>query len=90
MSFTDRDVALKSSNILVNIPTIENRDTDLYIEYNKRLDIVANDVYGSPTLWWLILCANPKYQYEIDIPKQTVLRIPFPLESIKEIFERDI
>lgn len=89
MSFTDRDVALKSSNVLVNIPTIEKRDTDLYVEYSKRLDILASDVYGSPSLWWLILCANPEYSYEIDIPRQTILRIPFPLESIREIFERD-
>jgi hypothetical protein len=64
---------------------IKKRETDVYRVYNydkTRLDRISAEVYGHDTYGWLILLANPKYAMEFDIPKNKVLRIPFPLNEV--------
>lgn len=41
-----------------------------------RLDIVANNFLGSPSLWWQLLDFNPEIIDGFDIPTGTVIRIP--------------
>lgn len=68
-------------------PDIPFSDEDQYIEITqeqaKRVDLIAYDKYGDPTLFWAILLAN-----DIDLPNQLregmVLRLP-SIDTIKNI-----
>ncbi len=82
---------LKQDTILKNMPPIKikKRETDKFVLYNKektRLDVIAGDIYFDETLSRVILWANPEYFYEFDIPNNTSIRIPFPIQDVlKEI-----
>lgn len=80
---------------LLNIPkiVIAKRETDKSITYdaNKtRLDRISGAIYGDDTYGWLILFANPQYYNEFEIPKNAVIRVPYPLQDAKGDFERQI
>ena len=62
-------------------------DKDKYEEYtskkySSRLDCLADKYYDDPTLYFLILMANPSYRNEFDMPDGLILRIPFPKERV--------
>lgn len=78
---------LKSSDTLKNMPavSVSKRVTDKSITYNKqknRLDTIAGTIYRDETLWRLILWANEQYFMEFDIPDNTVIRVPYPLQDV--------
>jgi hypothetical protein len=78
---------LLNGNSLKNMPPvrISNRDTDKTVTYNKnltRLDRIAGDIYQDETLSKVILWANPAYFIEFDIPDNTIIRIPFPINDV--------
>jgi hypothetical protein len=90
----DRYKYLRSKNNSGSKPMppikIDRRTTDVYRIYNldrTRLDRISAEIYGDDTYGWLILLANPEYSVEFDIPKSTVLRIPFPLREVITEFE---
>lgn len=88
MAGIDFDSLLKQGDTLMSFPPflIEERSTDHFVEYNKertRLDRIANNVYGDPQKWKLILWANPQYFTEFDIPNNTVIRVPSPLDEVE-------
>ena len=63
---------------------ISERNSDKFEKWEEgksRMDIISSRYYGSPFYDFLILYANPKYPSEFDIPSNTLIRIPFPLES---------
>lgn len=65
---------------------ISERETDKHISYDSnkmRLDRISASIYGDDTYGWLILLANPQYFMEFDIPKSTIIRIPFPLKEVE-------
>ncbi|MHA1988584.1 MAG: hypothetical protein ACW98D_18280 [Promethearchaeota archaeon] len=69
---------------------IKERLSDVFRVYNSdktRLDRISYEVYGDSGWGFLILLANPRYAMEFDIPKGTVLRIPFPLREAVTEFE---
>lgn len=78
---------LKDNDRLKNMPPVEidNRPTDKTVTYNKnkaRLDYYAGTIYEDETYWRLILWANPEYFLEFDIPDNTVIRVPYPLNDV--------
>lgn len=78
-----------------NIPkiTIPKRDTDLKITYNSdktRLHRIAGEIYGDDTYGWLILLANPEYYDEYEIPKNAILRVPFPRRDAEADYEKQV
>ena len=78
---------LKDSDKLKNMPAVQikHRHTDRSVMYNKnltRLDVIAGDVYGDETMWRLILWANEQYFMEFDIPDNTIIRVPYPLNDV--------
>jgi len=80
---------------LENMPPIEidQRDTDKKIIYNKnttRIDRIAGDIYEDETLGRIIMWANPEYDYEYDIPDNTVIRVPFPKNDVLQEITRKI
>jgi hypothetical protein len=41
-----------------------------------RIDLIANELLGDPSFWWVIMDYNPEILNPFDIPLGTVLRIP--------------
>lgn len=78
---------LKSDDFLKNMPpiSIDKRSTDKSILYNKeknRLDNIAGNIYQEEAYWRIILWANEQYFLEFDIPNNTVIRVPYPLQDV--------
>lgn len=78
---------LKVNDSLKDMPPVQIsiRRTDKYIVYKSQLmrtDYIAGEVYSDETLWRLIMLANPEYIYEFDIPDNTIIRIPYPLNDV--------
>ena len=72
---------------------INKRQSDKYVLYHQektRLDRIAGEMYSDDTFWWLILLANPEYFSEFDIPTNTRIRIPFPLNDVLSEFQDKI
>jgi hypothetical protein len=46
-----------------NAPTIGSSNTDTIItvsaRYNRRPDLLSNDIYGTPGYWWVFAVRNP-------------------------------
>ena len=79
--------SLKENDSLKDMPPvkIKSRKTDKFITYNKnlmRLDYVAGQIYSDETFWRLIMWANPEWALEFDIPDNSIIRIPFPLNDV--------
>jgi len=55
-------------------------DVSRYYTYvwreKDRIDLVANTLLGSPSLWWRIMDFNPEVISPFSIPVGTPLRIP--------------
>jgi len=78
---------LKDGNTIKDMPgvTISRRTTDKTIVFNPRLmrlDRIAGDVYQDESLYKILMWANPEIVYEFDIPRGTIIRIPFPLNDV--------
>jgi hypothetical protein len=61
-------------------PEIPLSINDIYIVASDgdRFDMIANQYYGDPSLWWIISIANPDIsQNSIYIPLETQIRIPY-------------
>ena len=92
----DRYSKLRKDEKIEMVPFVEipKSDTDYFIEYQRgktRLDIVSSEYYGSANYGWLILQANPEVgSMEFRIPDNTILRIPFPLDSALAAYKEGI
>ena len=61
-------------------PEIPLSVNDIYIVASDgdRFDVIANQYYGDPSLWWIISIANPDIaQNSLYIPLETQIRIPY-------------
>jgi hypothetical protein len=66
-------------------PTVPLSDTDIYVitTIGDRYDLLANEFYGDPSLWWIISISNSLLpQNSIFIPEGTQLRIPIDVNPI--------
>lgn len=63
---------------------IKPSTSDIYrvLKQYDNLDTWADEYYGDVNLSWIIMCANPEYSLEFEIPAGTRLRIPLPLERV--------
>lgn len=52
------------------------------LKMGERLDNLAYKFYKDATLGWVILCANPNYENEFDIPFGATIRIPYPVQRV--------
>ena len=72
---------------MVKLPV---NSTDKFEYWNSeihRFDKLAYKYYGNPFYDFFILLANPSYVSEYDIPDDTLIRIPFPIEKVKSDYE---
>ncbi len=74
--------------------TIDPKSTDKTVVYNSdrdRLDKFSQQYYNSPYYGWLILQANPEYGgIEFDIPENTIIIVPFPLDRSLEDYQSKV
>ncbi len=69
----------------ITIPESNEDKLVIYKKSTSRLDIISNDYYNNPYSGWLIMLANPEYGgLEFNIPDNTIIRVPYPLNSAME------
>jgi hypothetical protein len=96
MATYDRYTKFRTNGSIRFVPfiAIPEKNTDYYEIYNlgyTRLDLLSYQYYGNPDYGWLILQANPQFgSMEFEIPDKTNLRIPYPLSTTIEQYNRDI
>ena len=92
----DRYSKFRVDGTIKMVPFIEIpvSDSDIYVKYKKgdtRMDILSNEYYGNPNFGWIILQANPQCgSMEFEIRDNTIIRIPFPLESALTAYKEGI
>lgn len=71
-------------------PYIEPSNSDYYIYASDgdRLDLLAQQFYGDPTLWWIISNSNNISHDSLFITPGTQLRIPTNISFILEEFRK--
>ena len=73
-------------------PKIPIKNSDIFIAptYGTRLDILANEYYKDPTLWWIIAQANGIKGYTALYTKnfKGELRIPTQIQDIINEFQK--
>lgn len=73
---------------------IDKSDSDIYVTFDRqtmRLDSLSYKYYGDPNFAWLILNANPELpMYEYLIENSSTLRIPYPMDSAIQRYEKSI
>jgi len=69
------------NNIYPDIPV---SDTDLYVitVLGDRLDLMAQDMYGDSSLWWILSSANNLPGDSLVPPIGQQLRIPSDIQSV--------
>jgi len=63
----------------------DSTDTVIQTSTPERLDKIANDFYGDPTLWWIIATVNKLGKGTLIVPRNTIIRIPNKDRILDEI-----
>lgn len=73
-----KNVNGKQRRSSIILPNVELSANDTYIQTTtvERLDLLAFDLYGDVTLWWVIASANGLGKGSMIVPQNTLLRIP--------------
>lgn len=63
---------------------VPRSNNDLYVitTIGDRYDLLANQYYQNPSLWWVISSANPEYIGSLYPPLGVQLRIPANISEI--------
>lgn len=89
----DRYKILKNGDGTIDsMPFVElpENSSDKFEYWNvgfSRLDKLAQKYYGNPFYDFLILYANREFTTEWEIPDNTLIRIPFPLQTVVQQYE---
>tara|TARA_Y100001958_G_C21003326_1_gene386303 strand:+ start:382 stop:687 length:306 start_codon:yes stop_codon:yes gene_type:complete len=82
-----------SSGKIAYLPTIypsvklSNEDFYIVAREQDRMDLLAQDFYGDPTLWWVIAMANDLDRDSVFPPLGFQLRIPNNSSEALDEFE---
>lgn len=74
----------------VNIPVSSGDKYEEWREGFSRMDVMSQKYYNNPFYDFFIMYANPQFISEFDIPDGTVIRIPFPLDRVKLVYENSL
>jgi|TARA_R110000744_G_scaffold15863_5_gene43869 hypothetical protein len=69
---------------------IDPKADDVYLitVKNDRMDNIAFEYYGDPSLWWVIASANDIPQDSIFIPVGSQIRVPANISTFLDNFDR--
>lgn len=84
---TRKTISGKIGYLPTTYPSVALSNEDYYIiaREQDRMDLLANDFYGDPTLWWVIAMANDLDRDSVFPPLGFQLRIPNnPNDAISE------
>jgi hypothetical protein len=73
-------------------PPIPPTESDIYVVTVRgdRLDLLANQYYKDPSLWWIISIANSNINFGSMFPEPGIqLRIPTNLSEVLELFNQE-
>jgi len=57
--------------------TFNEEKADIHqVKPGERLDLIADEYYGDPQLWWVIMDANSEYDFPFDIENGDEIIIP--------------
>lgn len=74
--------ALSGATVVFGLmqPAVVPDDTDeLWVVPSAgvpRLDLLANDFYGTPNLWWVLASVNNVLDPLVSVPTGTAIRVP--------------
>jgi hypothetical protein len=74
----------------INIPVSPTDKYEEYILGVTRFDKLSQKYYGSPIYSRFIEIANPQFLNEWEFTDGEIIRIPFPLDSVKSYFESGV
>jgi len=86
-----KETQIQSGRYLTSrLPSYKIQETDLYIfsREGDRLDLLANSFYSDPQLWWIIADANNLGKGSLMVPPGLQLRIPNPINDLRERLEQ--
>ena len=75
----------------VRYPQVPLSENDIYIltEETDRLDLLANQFYGDPSLWWVIISANDNLsRNSITLEAGLQLRIPSNPSLVLDLYKK--
>jgi len=69
----------------VLLSNVDATDSDIVVItiQGDRLDLLANEYYQDPSMWWVIALKNDMTEIDISMKEGIVLRIPSRNEAIK-------
>jgi hypothetical protein len=69
----------------VLLPNVDATDSDIVVItiQGDRLDLLANEYYQDPSMWWVIALKNDMTEVDISMKEGIVLRIPSRNEAIQ-------
>jgi hypothetical protein len=69
----------------VLLPNVDATDRDIVVitVQGDRLDLLANEYYQDPSMWWVIALKNDMTEVDISMKEGIVLRIPSRTEAIQ-------
>lgn len=69
----------------VLLPNVDPTDSDIVVItiQGDRLDLLANEYYQDPSMWWVIALKNDMTEVDISMKEGIVLRIPSRNEAIQ-------
>jgi hypothetical protein len=69
----------------VLLPNVDATDRDIVVItiQGDRLDLLANEYYQDPSMWWVIALKNDMTEVDISMKEGIVLRIPSRTEAIQ-------
>lgn len=71
--------------------TTKSSDKRVITDGKTRFDKLSQQYYGNPYHGWLILQANPEFGgLEFDIPENTIIIVPFPLDKSLEDYQSKV
>jgi len=72
----------KATTKYPNIP-LSYDDVYIYTDIGDRFDILSQNYYGDPSLWWVLSMANPQLKQNTIFPPMGVqIRIPGNIGSV--------
>ena len=77
---SNQSVIKYDTTIYDDVPAL-NSDIYVITQHGDRLDNLANQFYGDPSLWWFIARANNLVTMNVDVGKN--LRIPATTSKAK-------
>ena len=86
---TEKKISGKVGYLPTVYPSLDLSNNDFYIIVREedRMDLIAQDFFGDPTLWWLVASANDLPGDSMYPPLGFQLRIPGNLNNALSQFE---